>query len=194
MATQPRAKQTLVDLAQIRALANPLRLRILAVLGEPRTTKQVAGLLGEKPTKLYHHVQVMERAGLVRLTDRRPKRGTVEKYYQAVATLFEAGPGIFAPPAGARGRARSGREAMLVALLETAREEVAAHFADDAAAPAAAPAYMVGGARIPFTSGSRASRATVLRQFGRMIDQARGKRKYVVTAVIMPVRDVDRTT
>ena len=30
----------------------------------PRTTKQVAELLGEPPTRLYHHVAALERAGL----------------------------------------------------------------------------------------------------------------------------------
>jgi hypothetical protein len=52
---------------------------------------------------------------------------------------------------------------------------------------------VVGGARLGFTSGSRASRAALLRQVGRMIDQTRGKRKYILTAVISPARDVDRS-
>lgn len=84
------ALRTLDDLKQVRALADPLRMRILTALCEERTTKQVAELLHEKPTRLYHHVDALERAGLVQLTRTRPKRGTIEKYYRSVARTFEA--------------------------------------------------------------------------------------------------------
>lgn len=87
----PQAElRTLDDLKQVRALADPLRMRILTALCEERTTKQVAELLHEKPTRLYHHVDALERAGLVQLTRTRPKRGTTEKYYRSVARTFEA--------------------------------------------------------------------------------------------------------
>jgi DNA-binding transcriptional ArsR family regulator len=87
----PQAElRTLDDLKQVRALADPLRMRILTALCEERTTKQVAELLHEKPTRLYHHVDALERAGLVQLTRTRPKRGTIEKYYRSVARTFEA--------------------------------------------------------------------------------------------------------
>jgi DNA-binding transcriptional ArsR family regulator len=87
----PQAElRTLDDLKQVRALADPLRMRILTALNEERTTKQVAELLHEKPTRLYHHVDALERAGLVQLTRTRPKRGTIEKYYRSVARTFEA--------------------------------------------------------------------------------------------------------
>ena len=43
-------------------------MRILTALNEERTTKQVAELLHEKPTRLYHHVDALERACLVQLT------------------------------------------------------------------------------------------------------------------------------
>lgn len=84
------------DLDQLRALSDPLRLRILeALAGRPRTTKQVAELLEEKPTRLYHHVDALESAGLVRLVHTRPKRGTLEKYYQAAARRFRADSSLF---------------------------------------------------------------------------------------------------
>ncbi len=74
---------------QIRALAHPLRRRILALMIDaPITTKQVAVRIGEKPTKLYHHVETLESAGFIRLVKTQKKRGTVEKYYEAVAERF----------------------------------------------------------------------------------------------------------
>jgi hypothetical protein len=86
----------LSDLRQVKALADPLRRLVVgAFAGEPKTTKQIAQGLGEKPTKLYHHVETLERVGLLKLVKRHQKRGTVEKYYQAVACKFAVDPKLF---------------------------------------------------------------------------------------------------
>jgi len=70
-------------LEQVRALAHPLRLRLLELFArQPRTAKQAAQVLGEPPTRLYHHVAALERAGLIRLKETRQNRGTTEKYYE----------------------------------------------------------------------------------------------------------------
>ena len=80
------SSHSLENLNQIKALAHPLRQQILELMIEaPITTKQVADRLGEKPTKLYHHVDTLEVAGLIKLVKTRRKRGTIEKYYEAVA-------------------------------------------------------------------------------------------------------------
>src|SRR5262245_61824472 len=68
---------------QLRALAHPLRLRLVEAFAQgPRTTMQVANRLGEPPTRLYHHVNALERAGILTLVDTRQVRGTTEKYYR----------------------------------------------------------------------------------------------------------------
>jgi DNA-binding transcriptional ArsR family regulator len=185
MAPKPRPKHTLLDLAQIRVLADPLRLRILgALVGEPRTTKQVAERLGEKPTKLYHHVQAMARAQLVRLVDTRPKRGTVEKYYQATATLFQAGPTAFSVGASAR-QPHAAPDRLLAAMLETAREDLTAYFAS----PNAQSSH-TSGARLLIGNRSAKSRAAALRHIGRILEKvATGPppRQYALTVVLCPV-------
>jgi len=80
---------TITGLSQLKALSDPLRQRILdGFSAKPATTRQVAESLGEKPTKLYHHVDLLEQAGLIKLIETRPNRGTVEKYYQATARKF----------------------------------------------------------------------------------------------------------
>jgi DNA-binding transcriptional ArsR family regulator len=87
MAMEPTRSVQTPD--QIKALAHPLRQRILELMIEaPITTKQVADRIGEKPTKLYHHVDTLEAAGFIRLVKTQKKRGTVEKYYEAVAERF----------------------------------------------------------------------------------------------------------
>ena len=89
---------TVSDLEQVKVMAHPLRLRLLEhFCKKEMTTKQVAGELGEKPTRLYHHVDALERVGLIRLIRTKQNRGTVEKYYQAVAKMFKAEPALFSP-------------------------------------------------------------------------------------------------
>lgn len=74
---------------QLKAIADPLRRRLLEVFASgPITTKQAASLIDEKPTKLYHHVDFLEQSGLIKLVGTRPNRGTTEKYYQSVARKF----------------------------------------------------------------------------------------------------------
>ena len=107
--------------ADLRALAHPLRLRMMELFAEsPRTTKQVAELLGQPPTRLYHHVAALERAGLLALTERRQNRGAVEKWYTSVAQQIQSG-------VRQKGdAARAARRAVAATALEQARQELLA--------------------------------------------------------------------
>jgi DNA-binding transcriptional ArsR family regulator len=92
----PEKAVHLASLEQMKVLADPRRIRILELLGdEERTTKQVAEILGEPPTRLYHHVAALARVGLIRLARTRQSRGALEKYYVAVAKAFSADPKLF---------------------------------------------------------------------------------------------------
>ena len=74
---------------ELRALAHPLRLRLVEEFaGAARTTMQVAAAMGEPPTRLYHHVNALERAGILRLARTRQVRGTTEKYYEVAKKQF----------------------------------------------------------------------------------------------------------
>ena len=107
--------------ADLRALAHPLRLRMMELFAEsPKTTKQVAELLDQPPTRLYHHVAALERAGLLVLTERRQNRGAVEKWYAGVAQQIQAG----VRQKGDAGRAA--RRAVAATVLEQARQELLA--------------------------------------------------------------------
>jgi len=109
----------------LRALAHPLRLKIAEELaGAPRTTKMVATVLGVPPTRLYHHMSALERAGLVRLREVRPKRGVEEKWYE----LIPRGAAL----AGGRRHGTGVRVPAELAstLLEQARREVSGALAD----------------------------------------------------------------
>src|SRR5512132_2873441 len=118
----PLARRLLLsELRQVKMLADPLRVRVLEVLLRGAATpKQVAHELGERPSRLYHHVAALERAGLVRLVATRPVRGAVEKYYRPVARQFVVDRSLFAPERGGRRSAAAGPvEALSVDILTT---------------------------------------------------------------------------
>jgi DNA-binding transcriptional ArsR family regulator len=98
--------------------------RILELLcDEALTTKQVAERLGEKPTRLYHHVDALVKAGLIRLADTRQVRGTVEQYYRAVAKAFRADPKVFQHPDAGADEHRTLAD-MASAVLQNTADEV----------------------------------------------------------------------
>jgi predicted ArsR family transcriptional regulator len=87
-------------LEQARLLCDPFKLRLLEQFANaPVTTKQVADRIGEKAPRLYRHVDALADEGLLQLIEERPKRGTVERYYQSVAERFEVAPDLFSTPA-----------------------------------------------------------------------------------------------
>lgn len=69
----------------MRALANPLRLRILRVtLHRPLTNKQIAQRLGRDPGTVLHHVRALVAAGFLAAQDvRAGRRGALERPYRA---------------------------------------------------------------------------------------------------------------
>ena len=114
--------KVLTDLEQVKVLADPLRVRILESLClEELTTKQVAEKLEEKPTRLYHHVEALERVGLIRLTRTQQNRGTVEKYFRAVAKKFRADSGLFSTE-GDPGKADTLAEMVSTMMTRTSGE------------------------------------------------------------------------
>lgn len=129
----PRAVHVVDGLGQARELADPGRVRLLAAFtGAPRTTKQVADALGVPATRLYRHVEALRKAGLLVARGERRKRGTVEKYLQAVARRFEVASDLFAPPSP-RGSDGVGR--LFRSAEAAAREALAGAPGEGEAAP-----------------------------------------------------------
>lgn len=78
-------KRRLATPEEARALANPLRLRILRLcLDEPLTNNELAARLGRDPGTVLHHVRALVRTGfLAAEPERRGPRGSVERPYRA---------------------------------------------------------------------------------------------------------------
>ena len=122
--------------SELRALAHPLRLKLFELFAEaPRTTMQVAAILGEPPTRLYHHVNALEKSGLLRLKETKPIRGTVEKYYEAVIQSQKATVEALRNSPEARQSAR----AAVGVVFEQAKQDLNASLGDLPVDTAAAP-------------------------------------------------------
>jgi GNAT superfamily N-acetyltransferase len=80
--TPPRPEATVAD---ARALAHPLRLRIIRLLYDRSlTNRELARALGEHPATVLHHVRTLLRTGFIAADPARPgPRGTVEKPYRS---------------------------------------------------------------------------------------------------------------
>ena len=70
----------------VKALAHPLRVRILNVL-EQRTASpnQLANELGVPLGNVSYHVRMLAKIGLIKLVSKRQRRGAIEHFYKAEA-------------------------------------------------------------------------------------------------------------
>jgi DNA-binding transcriptional ArsR family regulator len=81
--------------SQLKAFAHPTRVRLLEMLIEqPMTVKQLGDAMDMTAARAHYHLKFLERAGLVRLVERREKAGVVEKYYRAASRKFVVGGSI----------------------------------------------------------------------------------------------------
>jgi DNA-binding transcriptional ArsR family regulator len=74
------------DVATLRAVADPLRMRLLGVLESgDRTVKELAAALDLRPNRLYYHVRLLEEHGLIRVASTRTVSGNIERRYELAA-------------------------------------------------------------------------------------------------------------
>jgi DNA-binding transcriptional ArsR family regulator len=98
-----------------RALADPLRIRLFELLTvRPQSAKDLAGRVGLRPERLYHHLAQLEEAKLIEIAEYRPLAGgKVERVYAPAAV---EPPGDDADPAALA--------LLLNAALETTRADL----------------------------------------------------------------------
>lgn len=92
-------QRTVTDPAAIKAIADPLRIRIMRLMQEgarvePRnfTVKQIATELDEPPTKLYRHIKLLLKTGFIQVAELRLVGGIVEQHYRTAAAGFDLRP------------------------------------------------------------------------------------------------------
>lgn len=78
------AQSTDVESRLAKAIAHPLRTRVLLALAEKVSSpKLLAGELGEPLGRVSHHVRVLARIGAIELVETRQRRGALEHFYKA---------------------------------------------------------------------------------------------------------------
>lgn len=83
-------------LVESRALAHPLRLRILRLCKDSSlTNKELAGLLAQRPGTVLHHVRTLVATGFLAEEAGRPgPRGTTEKPYRSTGKSWRLDVGV----------------------------------------------------------------------------------------------------
>jgi len=76
---------------QFKAMAHPLRQRLLFALIHPATISQLATAMGSHKGNIAHHLKVLTEAGMVRMVATRTVRGGTERYYQRTARRYDLG-------------------------------------------------------------------------------------------------------
>lgn len=100
-----------------RALADPLRIWLLELIAvRPSSARELAGLTGRPPNRLYHHLARLEEGGLIKVAElRQVPGGKVERVYAPAATE---------PPGDAASPAEAAQ--FLSAVLEATRADITA--------------------------------------------------------------------
>ncbi len=91
MTAPDQVEQRRADVREARALAHPLRVRILRLcLDRAMTNAELAGVLGEIPATVRHHVRTLVASGfLAEERWRRGPRGSTEKPYRATGKSWQ---------------------------------------------------------------------------------------------------------
>ena len=70
---------------QLKALYDPIRIRIASCLKVPHTPRQVAGILNIRSNNLYHHFRVLQKAGVIELVETKKGKGFIKEDYFRLA-------------------------------------------------------------------------------------------------------------
>ncbi|MGD2157357.1 MAG: winged helix-turn-helix domain-containing protein [Anaerolineales bacterium] len=78
------------DPKAVKSIADPQRNQIMEVLmAAPLTVNQIAEKLGLAPSRLYYHVNMLEKHGLIRVVDTSVHGNIIEKHYWLTAYDYE---------------------------------------------------------------------------------------------------------
>jgi len=92
----PENLHVIRDLDAAKAIHDPLRLQIIEVLlPNPLTVKQLAEKLGLAASKLYYHVNTLEKHDLIRVVDTTVQGNIIEKHYWVTAYNYTVDQDIF---------------------------------------------------------------------------------------------------
>jgi DNA-binding transcriptional ArsR family regulator len=77
------------SMEHLELLGDPIRLAIIENASRPRSVSEIADALGVPRTRLYHHVNLLEEAGMLRVAETREVGAMTERRYQVAAKSFQ---------------------------------------------------------------------------------------------------------
>ncbi len=86
------------DLDTLKAISHPLRLDMIRLFKTPQTVKEIAELLEKPPTKLYYHVNLLEKQQILQVIKTNVVSGIIEKTYQVSANRFKVDEALISGP------------------------------------------------------------------------------------------------
>lgn len=107
------------DAETFEILADPTRVELLERLFEPASVSELAEAMEVPRTRLYHHMRLLEEAGLIRVVQVRQRGAIPEKIYQLTAKLYRPSKKFL----GEHPR-RHAAAAMVDPLLSTTRADI----------------------------------------------------------------------
>lgn len=87
---EPDDERLFDNMEALKVYFDPLRHKIVSLVSAtPRTVHEIADSLGVPFTRLYYHINLLEKHGIIRVVDVRSLPGAIEeKYYQVTARSF----------------------------------------------------------------------------------------------------------
>jgi DNA-binding transcriptional ArsR family regulator len=121
----PEPERVVSDVETLKALSDPLRLKILetmvARVDTAWTAKELAAELGVPQTRLYHHIELLVERDLIRLASQRIVSGIIESRYRIAALSFRLDHRLLSTDPSLH---QAGQD-LLHTVFDSAREEVA---------------------------------------------------------------------
>ncbi len=127
---EPDAERLISDLETLKVYFDPMRARIVRTIShDPRTVHEIAKELDVPFTRLYYHMNMLEKHGIIRVVETRNLSGAVEeKYYQIAARMFTVDRALLTINPG--DESSKGLEVVMETVLENTQRDIR-HSAQD---------------------------------------------------------------
>jgi DNA-binding transcriptional ArsR family regulator len=123
--TTPAPERIVSDVETLKALSDPVRLRILETMvtaaDEAWTVKRLAAALGTNPTKLYHHINILEERELIVVAGTRVVSGIIETSYRIAQLSLRLDRALLS---GGGAEVRNSVHDVLAVIFDSVRDEI----------------------------------------------------------------------
>lgn len=115
---QKPAKKLSIKEKLMKAMAHPMRVRILAYMNDrPWSPNEISEELAEGLSQVSYHVKVLKDFELIEMTKLEPRRGAVEHYYRAIKRAY-------VPSSVTKQFPKSSQRMMFVDTMEDANQDI----------------------------------------------------------------------